>query len=60
MKAVLLTGAISTEAGKFRDAGSVVTVGDGAEISTSRAKALIAEGRAVDHDPKRPDQVKAA
>lgn len=46
MKNILLLTASSTDAGAFRDGGSVLTVGPKGDVSAERAAALVADGRA--------------
>lgn len=46
MKKITIFTASSTDAGEFRDGGSVLTVGDKADISAERAAELVTSGRA--------------
>ena len=47
MKTIRLTGPASTDAGEYRDAGALLSVGAKADISAERAQGLVDAGRAV-------------
>lgn len=60
MKKITLYGANSTNEGKFADAGSPLTIGDGPEeIDADRAKAAVDAGTAVSETAAKADQAAA-
>ena len=54
MKKITLLTASSTDAGEFRDGGSVLTVGPKADVSAESAADLVATGRAEEYKAETP------
>lgn len=48
MKQIQLLTASSTDAGEFRDGGSILTVGAKGDVSADRAAELVGAGQAVE------------
>lgn len=48
MKQIQLLTASSTDAGEFRDGGSILTVGAKGDVSAERAAELVRSGQAVE------------
>lgn len=49
MKKIILNSSNTTDAGEFKDGGSILEVGEKHDIAPARARELVAEGRAEEY-----------